>query len=516
MVPAPSILVVLCGILGAELPADFSLPAPPGEFVGRGEPGKSAAGNFRQGVPLIATTYFYWYDAASGLHVVDGDGSDALTDHPRTLKGFSYKNVDWHAGELADMISAGIDVALPVYWGSPSSGYGWSNAGLPKLVEARKRLLGEGKRPPAIGMFYDTSTLRHNGGRYHVDLTTPAGRLWFYGTIRDFFSLVPPGHRACIDRKPLVLLYSHSFAKKVDQKLFPAVREMFRNDFGTDLYLVKMAGWPGEAQSEFEWGGALRPRFLATAALGPGYDHSAVPGRKPLVRKREGGRFYRRCWEKLLAMDPASRPWLLHLETWNELHEGTEICETVEYGRQYIELTRRYARKFHGRERIDLSGGRPVPAVISATPGKSVGLEIVPLPDGDGPVVEKVVAGKAAWSTTENRFSAVNRYLYFEVDDAFLFDGDEPVELSVVYFDAGPKYFHVQYDSSDPSVEGTQQKFRAGPRQPITGSKTWKEVRLVIPHARFVGRANGSDFRLACTEADLCVSQVSIRRPDRE
>ena len=513
MTHTPAILLALWGVLGADLPADFKLPAPPGEFVGRVETG---AGSFREGVPLIATTYFYWYDAASRAHVLDGDGTDALTDHPRTLRGFSYRNVDWHAGELADMIAAGIDVALPVYWGSPSSGYGWSNDGLPKLVAARERLLSRGKRPPAIGMFYDTSTLRHNGGRYHVDLTTPAGRLWFYGTIRDFFSLVPQRHRARIDGKPLVFLYSPSFAKKVDEKLFPAARKMFRKDFGTDLYLVKMTGWPGEADSEFEWGAALRPRMMATAAVGPGYDHSAVPGRKPLVRKREGGRFYRRCWERLLATDPARRAWLLHLETWNEFHEGTEICETVEYGRQYIELTRQYAEKFHRRERIDLSGGRPVPEVVSATPGKPDGLAIVPLPDGDGPIVEKVVVGKAAWSTAENRFSATNRYLYFEVDDSFLFDSDESVELAVVYFDAGPKEFRVDYDSSDPSVEGTRQQFRAGPRQAIEGTRTWKEVTFPIPHARFAGRANGSDFRVACSGADLCVGRVTVRRAGRD
>jgi len=513
MTPAPAMLMLLWGMLGADLPEDFKLPAPPGAFVGRAEPEAAGAASFRQGVPLIATTYFYWYDAASRAHVVDGDGTDALTDHPPTLEGFSYLNAAWHAQQLADMIAAGIDVALPVYWGEPSSHSGWSNEGLPKLVAAREQLLREGKTPPAIGMFYDTSTLRHNSGRYHVDLTTPAGRWWFYGTIRDFFSLIPPRHRATIDGRPLVLLYSPSFAKKVDGQLFPAARKMFLADFGSDLYLVKMTGWPGEAESEYEWGAALRPRLLDTAGLGPGYDHSAVPGRTPLVRKREGGQFYRGAWEKLLAMHPARRPWLVHLETWNELHEGTELCETTEYGRQYIELSRQYADKFHRRERIDLTGGRPVPTVISAAPGKSAGLAIVPRPDGDGPIVEKVVEGKATWSTIKNQFSAKNRYIYFEVDDAFLFGGDEPVEVTVGYFDAGPKEFRVDYDSSDPAVRGTQQEFRAGAAQAIQGSKTWKEVTFLLPHARFMGRANGSDFRLACTDADLSISDVRIRRP---
>jgi len=32
--------------------------------------------------------------------------------------------------------------------------------------------------------------------------------------------------------------------------------------------------------------------------------------------------------------------------TENELHEGTDICETREYGRGYIELTRHYVEMF--------------------------------------------------------------------------------------------------------------------------------------------------------------------------
>ena len=115
-----------------------------------------------------------------------------------------------------------------------------------------------------------------------VDLTTGAGRLWFYGSIRNFFSHIPPRHRATIDGRPLVFLYTAAFAKDVDEGLFPAVREMFRRDFGTDLFVVKMRGWPGVADSEYQWGAALRPQLLDTAGIGPGYDHSAVPGRAPL------------------------------------------------------------------------------------------------------------------------------------------------------------------------------------------------------------------------------------------
>ena len=66
---------------------------------------------------IVATYYFYWYDDASGLHFIDHDGTDALTDHPANPKGYSYKRPEWHKREMKDMTAAGIDVVLPVFWG---------------------------------------------------------------------------------------------------------------------------------------------------------------------------------------------------------------------------------------------------------------------------------------------------------------------------------------------------------------------------------------------------------------
>ena len=510
-----SLVLALLLVADNELPSDFSLPAPPGPFVGSSNSGNTEGVRFKSGDPLIATTYFYWYDAESKAHLVDADGSDALTDHPVTVEGLSYRNPEWHAEQLEDMIAAGIDVAMPVYWGSPGSGHRWSDVGLPKLVAARKQLLARGKKPPAIGMFYHTSTLRHNGGGYHVDLRTVVGRRWFYGTIRNFFSLIPPQHRALIDGKPLVFLYGPDFAKGVDEELFPSVRKMFRDQFATDLFLVKMLPWPGRADSQYMWGGAIRPQFWETAGIGPGYDHSAVPGRQPLVRDRENGQFYSRAWETLLSQAPAGRSWLVHLETWNEFHEGTEVCETKEYGRMYLELTRRFADSFHTREQIRSRQGMSLPSVISVAPHKPQGIAIFPLESGDGRVSEKVVGGGKAWSTAASLQSPQNRYLYFAVDDKFLINEDEPIEVTVRYFDSGPEAFWFEYDSGDPRLSGLRQAFRSGHRQSLGESGMWKEVTFTIQYPRFAGRSNGADFRLGCSNADLVISNVALRRSRR-
>ncbi len=505
------------GLVAAELPEHFRLPAPPGPYVGP-EPPEAARDTFRSGRPLVVTTYFYWYDVTTGAHVVDPDGTDALTHHPPTLKGFTYRNPDWHRQQLEDMLRAGIDVLLPVYWGTPLEHGSWSNRGLPPLVEACERLRRQGRRPPRIGLFYDTSTLRHNRNHYHVDLRTPAGRLWFYGTVRDFFSLLPPEHRARIDGRPLVFLYASAFARGVDERLFPELRRLFRRDFGTDLFLVKMRGWPGQADAEYNWGGALRPQFFDVAALGPGYDHSAVPGRRPLVRDREDGRFYSRAWQRLLAMPVDVRPWLVHVETWNEFHEGTEICRSREYGSQYIELTRRFTDLFRSGQRVRPDDAVELPDRLWVTPEQAHGVRLQPQPEGDGAVETVQRLGRTAWQTRPTARSPKNRYLYFDVDDRYWVDSSQPLFVTVDFFDSGPAEFWCEYDSADPTQRGLRQQFRFVRRQRLTQTGRWRTARFVLSRPLFFNRANGADLRLGCQDADLTVARVVIekRRPTVE
>jgi hypothetical protein len=297
---------------------------------------------------IVGTYFFYWYDIDTQSHIIDADGTDALTTHPPTLEGFSYKSADWYRTQLLDMEAAGIDVMLMVYWGAPSehdpkTHLHWSFAGLPPLVTARESLLAEGKSPPLIGLFYDTSTLRYNAWNYHADLTTDYGRQWFYASIRDFFSCIPPRHWAMIDGQPIVLLYGPGFARKWDQSVIDHAKAEFPKEFGGRVpWIAPQDAWRVKGDSTCAWGGALSPKNPGIGEIGPGYDHSAVPGRQPLVRERENGKFYEDSWKWFLRQ-PSN---FVMIETWNEFHEGTDIAESREYGRQYIELTRKYADRF--------------------------------------------------------------------------------------------------------------------------------------------------------------------------
>jgi len=249
----------LCG--GVAAAGDLPEQAP-GELFPLDAKDYRNAPSFEPGQPIVGVTYFYWYDIDTGSHIVDRDGTDALTTHPSDMNGISYKRLSWHKTQLEDMMAAGIDFLLPVFWGVPHKYESWSFTGLPPLVEAHSVLQQQGVAPPAIGMFYDTSMLSHNafgegGTDYHVDLTTDFGKDWFYTPIRDFFSLIPPGKWARVDGRPIVFMYASAFAKRQDPEQFAYVKRRFRADFGVEPYIVKAAGWQGETDATYSWGGAV-------------------------------------------------------------------------------------------------------------------------------------------------------------------------------------------------------------------------------------------------------------------
>ena len=494
---------------------------PPGEFFPLTAQDHRDAASFQRGQAIVGTTYFYWYDAATKAHIVDHDGSDALTTHPADLTGISFKSPAWHETQLTDMIDAGIDFLMPVFWGVPGKYEGWSFVGLPPLVEAHTALEKEGLKPPAIGMFYDTSILAWNGANadgsnYHVDLTTDRGREWFYLAIRDFFSLIPPAKWARVDGRPIIFLYDASFARKQDaERQFVHAKSRFKQDFGVEPFIVKCAGWEGDTDAIYAWGGAVRGPiiFRETVSLGPGYDHSAVPGREPLIVERRDGRTYIDRWTKTLQLDPAARPWMVHVETWNEWHEGTDIAHSREYDRTYIVLTRLFSDLWHARTQLHFSWSYVNADAIAWQVEKPAGLDVRPS-GGDGVWATRAFGDHQAVVSRPNPHSQTSRYLYFDVDDAFACGMVGKGEiLRVTYRDAGCSSFAVEYDSTvnEGPLEGA---FRPAGRMQVAGTGEWKTAQFRLPDCQFMNRNNGVDFRLAVFGGDfeLAVSRVELRK----
>ncbi len=288
--------------------------------------------------PLLLTYFFYWYDAATELHLRPQDG---LPVHLPPSPPPSWRSDTWFRRQLVDMKAAGIDVALPVYWGDRPD-EPWSAGGLPHLVAARDQLAAQGQKPPTIGMFYDTTTVRG------VDLTTDDGMAAFYANIESFFRAVPKRDWALVAGRPVVWLFLPQ-DNRFDQRVFDEVYARFDREFGVRPYIVRATGWdcpntgagcaqPVRTDASYVWGTAQDGVQVTplVASAGPGYDERQIAGRRGTHVNRDGGAYYRR---NLTAAVQSGRPFVA-IETWNEIHEASAIAETVEYGRRYIDLTR--------------------------------------------------------------------------------------------------------------------------------------------------------------------------------
>jgi hypothetical protein len=514
MLPLLVLAAVLLPILVGYTQEPYAEPNAPGPFIHPSAEALKQAPSYKADQPLVGTYLFYWYDVYSGAHLLNGDGTDACTTHPPNWEDFSYYSTRWWHQQLADIAAAGIDFAAPVYWGYPNGYDEWSFQGLPNLVRACDYMTRMGEACPKIGLFYDTSTLQHNRFHTHVDLSTDEGKSWFYCTIRDYFSFIPPRHWAAIEGRPIILLYASAFAAKQDPALFPYVRKRFQEDFGVDPYIIKQTSWEGEADSTCNWGGALGLQMAGCAALGPGYDHSAVPGRTPLVREREDGAFYSRSWETVLRYRPERRPKLVMVETWNEFHEGTDVAESKEYGRQYIDLTRKYADLFHANEKLAaISGPYSDAKSLTADFGKGPVDGGVKVPSsGDGITKQAEVGGRHCVQSAPSEHPS--KYVYFDLDESFAFDLEpEPVTIEIEYYDGDCTGFALEYDSQDAQGSVREGAFKHAGVTAIAGAKTWKKATFRIEDARFANRTNGSDFRLAVQGAgELSVASVKVTK----
>ncbi len=82
--------------------------------------------------------------------------------------------------------------------------------------------------------------------------------------------------------------------------------------------------------------------------VSPGFDDRGCwawgHARGPRKVERHGGQTYRYRWQQALT---SGFPFIL-IPTWNDWMEGTIIEPSVEFGTQYVEITREYAARFKG------------------------------------------------------------------------------------------------------------------------------------------------------------------------
>jgi len=334
---------------------------------------------------LTFTHYFYWYQAdprrdAPVSHIVFEDGSITLQDFP--IKGagpwFSSDRVQWHKEELSEIVSAGIDVVLPIYWGDKGCRSTWSTKGLDYMVSALRELEMEGKPFPRVAMFFDTTSMQLAYGA-KPDLKDEEVKRTFYGMIKDFFERIPREYRALAPAdkpnagKPgcIVFLYTSEYFSDFDETFVGYCNERFERDFGCPLVWIaaedfkrRAKCFDGYSSYGAGWVGpiCLKGGRIRIGSVGVGFDDSPVAiGREARIRSRMGGETYDKDWQKVLDFAPH---WVV-FDGWNELHEGSDICASRQYGRKYVESTRTKALQFAGEKDLDVQYFRySVPQVV--------------------------------------------------------------------------------------------------------------------------------------------------------
>ena len=108
------------------------------------------------------------------------------------------------------------------------------------------------------------------------------------------------------------------------------------------------------------------------------------------------------------------------------------------------------------------------------------------------------------------------RFLYFDVDDSFMFDAAETAaEVSILLrADKGCDAIRIDYDSGDPTSGPRDGAFRPTRTIPVNTTNPWQMISVQLPDVRFCNRAHEADFRIAAIggKQELTVAEVAVRR----
>jgi hypothetical protein len=303
------------------------------------------------GERLVLAFYYPWFDNNTWK-------GGKVPDLPQTLYNSDKRNV--MARQIDQAKGAGIDAFVFNWWGKGNRTEKNLKTMLGVAAEKGFRIAAvlDINSPTMSGPASYADNLRH---LLTVHAAKPAylryqGRpvVFFYnvsrlsvGTWRNIRDQADPGHNALWIAEGTDLKYLSVFD-------------------GHHLYSVT---WPNRippAKTLSSWGDRLRTynrkngtNKLWVATVMPGYDDRKVRPGSGFARSRDGGDYYRACWQAAIA----SKPHWIVINSFNEWPEGSYIEPSQAYGSLYLDLTRELSGRFKG---ADFAVNTTLPKAVAA------------------------------------------------------------------------------------------------------------------------------------------------------
>lgn len=108
----------------------------------------------------------------------------------------------------------------------------------------------------------------------------------------------------------------------------------------------------------------------------------------------------------------------------------------------------------------------------------------------DGNTTPITIGGRDA---RRNQNQLVDRYMYFDVDDCYAYQGSQPdVYITVSYYDSGSALLSLEYDASSSA-------YRNGGSVALTNTSTWQQHTFQVAADAYFGnrQSGGADFRIS-------------------
>ena len=274
------------------------------------------------------------------------------------------------------------------------------------------------------------------------------------------------------------------------------------------------------------WARALPPGAWFVPSVVPGFAATRIGYPPSTFYPRQNGAVYDFQWQQ--ALSTGIEPKIVTIASFNEWNEGSQIepaMSGVSSGRGfqyrdyeslgpagYLKKTASWKESFLGKAWPPFIDRGVVFATLGSVNHEDGLWQLELGPPDDGGTEATTAGGKECRSFMAH--PSGGRYMYFAVQDDFIYQQRTNVEVAVDYYARGNGEVWLDYDSTDPAPE-FQGVYKDSQHQ-VVGQGSWRTVTFALPDALFANRQkDGADFRIALSSDpafNLCVNRVTVRK----